>query len=107
MKLASLCILPSGVPVALSGLLSVSRSTDFQLSSFLCVIRRASLAFHGLSQHHVGSAACNVATRRSAAAVFRIPKMHTSLRVGRAHRTSFQLGKDSLQGGLNEAGHEI
>jgi hypothetical protein len=84
-----------------------SRFTGFQLSSFFCVIRRASLAFHRLSQRHVGLAACNVATRRSAAALFRIPKMHTSLRVGRAHRASFQLGKNSLQGGLNDAGHEI
>jgi hypothetical protein len=55
--------------MALSGLLSVSRFIGFQLSSFLCVIRRASLAFHGLLQRHVGLAACNVATRRSAAAV--------------------------------------
>jgi hypothetical protein len=31
----------------------------------------------------------------------------SSLRVGRAYRVSFQLGKDSLQGGLNDAGHEI
>jgi hypothetical protein len=31
----------------------------------------------------------------------------SSLRVGRAYRVSFQLSKDSLQGGLNDAGPEI